>query len=640
MTPGQQSRHKEVILLLRPCAEAASDALDVRELFESLCGILARSGLFPLAWFGYADEGARKIIKPLVHSGDAGSFFEDLKAALRQTDYEDPANVALQSGEVCWIKDLRRDAAFAAIQFSVLERGLTSVVAFPVIWQHRPRGALTLYYSDPEKFGQPTVNLLTEWLIHIEAALTQRIPVPRVSQEGHEAELRALLDVFPQHIALLTAEGRVFYLNRVALDYLGYTLEEMKVNSNFVLHPDEVGRIVSTIMEGFSKGVPFECEYRIRRHDGQFRWFSTQLSPLRDQNGRLIRWCSVATDIHDRKLAAERLQNENILLREEIDRASMFEEIVGHSEKLQAVLGQVTKVAPTDSTVLITGQTGTGKELFARAIHRRSLRSKRAFVAVNCASIPTSLIATELFGHEKGAFTGANQQRLGRFELADGGTIFLDEVGELPPETQVALLRVLQERWVERVGGSRPIAIDVRVVAATNRDLNAAVAAGTFRQDLFYRLNVFPVRVPSLSDRAEDIPLLVEYFVGRYADRMGKRIRNVEKITMDLFQGYGWPGNVRELQNVVERAVILTEGETLCADETWFPIESFQTAPRAASLKTRLTDQEKDLIESALSECRGKVSGPSGAAAKLGIPAATLESKIRSMGINKHRFKN
>ena len=639
MTPGQQSRHKEVILLLRPCAEAASDAHDVRELFESLCGILARSGLFQLAWFGYADEGARKIIKPLIHSGDTGSFFEDLEAALRQTDYEDPSNVALHSGEVCWIKDLRRDAARAPIQFSALELGLTSVVALPVIWQHRPRGALSLYYSDPDKFGQPTVDLLTDWLIHIEAALTQRIPVPSVSQEGHEAELRALLDVFPQHIALLTAECRVFYYNRVALDYYGHTLEEMKATPLEILHPDEAGRTVSKFMEGFSKGVPFEHEYRLRRHDGQFRWFSSQATPLRDEHGRIIRWCGVATDIHDRKLAEERLQNENIALREEIDRASMFEEIVGHSEKLKAVLGQVTKVAPTDSTVLITGQTGTGKELFARAIHRRSLRSKRAFVAVNCASIPTSLIATELFGHEKGAFTGANQQRLGRFELADGGTIFLDEVGELPPETQVALLRVLQERWVERVGGSRPIAIDVRVIAATNRDLNAAVAAGTFRQDLFYRLNVFPVRVPSLSDRAEDIPLLVEYFVGRYADRMGKRIRNVEKITMDLFQGYGWPGNIRELQNVVERAVILTEGETLCADETWFPIGSFQTAPQAASLKTRLTDQEKDLIESALSECRGKVSGPSGAAAKLGIPAATLESKIRSMGINKHRFK-
>jgi transcriptional regulator with GAF, ATPase, and Fis domain len=299
----------------------------------------------------------------------------------------------------------------------------------------------------------------------------------------------------------------------------------------------------------------------------------------------------------------------------------------------------VARVAPTDSTVLITGETGTGKELVARAIHKRSHRSARAFVAVNCAAVPRDLIASELFGHEKGAFSGATQQRLGRFELAGAGTLFLDEVGELPAETQIALLRVLQEHEFERVGGTKSIKTDVRVIAATNRDLQAAIAGGTFRQDLFYRLNVFPVRVPSLSDRAEDIPLLVEYFVGRYADRMGKRIRNVEKTTMDLFQGYGWPGNVRELQNVVERAVILTEGETLCADETWVRIDSFQTAPQAASLKTRLTDQEKDLIESALSECRGKVSGPSGAAAKLGIPAATLESKIRSMGINKHRFK-
>src|SRR5271169_4135610 len=231
MTPGQQSRHKEVILLLKPCAEAASDAQDDRELFQSLCDILARSGLFQLAWLGFADESARKIIKPLIHSGDGGSFFEDLEAAFRQTDYEDPSNVALQSGEACWIKDLRCEEALAPIQFSALERGLTSVVAIPVVWQHRPRGALTLYYSDPEKFGQPTVDLLAEWLIHIEAVLKQRIPVPQVSQEGHEAELRALLDVFPQLIALLTAEGRVFYLNRVGLDYLGYTLEEMKATN-------------------------------------------------------------------------------------------------------------------------------------------------------------------------------------------------------------------------------------------------------------------------------------------------------------------------------------------------------------------------------------------------------------------------
>jgi formate hydrogenlyase transcriptional activator len=317
----------------------------------------------------------------------------------------------------------------------------------------------------------------------------------------------------------------------------------------------------------------------------------------------------------------------------------MFEEIVGNSERLRTVLTHVLKVAPTNSTVLVMGETGTGKELIARAIHRRSPRSKRAFVAVNCAAIPTSLIASELFGHEKGSFTGATQQRLGRFELADGGTIFLDEVGELLPETQIALLRLLQEREVERIGGSGPISVDVRVIAATNRDLSAAVAGGTFRQDLFYRLSVFRVETPSLRERAEDIPMLVEYFMGRYASKMGKRITNIEPSTLNLFQHYAWPGNVRELQNVVERAVILSEGVTFCVDEAWLQRESPQSSQQVSSLKTSLMDREKEMVEAALKQSRGRVSGPAGAAVKLGLPAPTLESKIRSLQINKHRFR-
>jgi formate hydrogenlyase transcriptional activator len=363
------------------------------------------------------------------------------------------------------------------------------------------------------------------------------------------------------------------------------------------------------------------------------------VTPLRDEQGHIIRWCTTGTDIEDRKQAEERMRKENLALREEIDRALMFEEIVGNSERLRAVLTHVVKVAPTDSTVIVMGETGTGKELIARAIHRRSPRARRAFIAVNCAAIPTSLIASELFGHEKGSFTGATQQRLGRFELADGGTIFLDEVGELPPETQVALLRVLQEREVERIGGSGPISVDVRVIAATNRDLSAAVAGGTFRQDLFYRLSVFPIEIPSLRERAEDIPMLVQYFMGRYASKMGKRVKNIEPSTLNLFQRYAWPGNVRELQNVVERAVILSGGETFCVDEAWLQRESPRSFQQVSSLKAILMNREKEMIEAALKESQSRVSGPSGAAAKLGIPAPTLESKIRSLRINKHRFK-
>jgi formate hydrogenlyase transcriptional activator len=336
----------------------------------------------------------------------------------------------------------------------------------------------------------------------------------------------------------------------------------------------------------------------------------------------------------------DQLYKENLALREEIDQASMFEEIVGSSPALQRVLSHVAKVAPTDSTVLITGETGTGKELIARAIHKRSQRSERAFVKVNCAALPSSLIASELFGHEKGAFTGALQRRLGRFELAEGGSIFLDEIGELPPETQIALLRVLQEREFERVGGGQPIASDVRVIAATNRDLKAAVAAGTFRADLFYRLNVFPVEMPPLRDRREDIPLLVEYFIGRYASQAGKKIRHIQKRTLELFQSYAWPGNLRELQNVIERSVILCEDETLSVDENWLSKESDQSQPVARPLPEKLLEQEKEMIESALAASKGRVAGRSGAAAKVGMPPSTLEARIKALKIDKKQFSS
>jgi transcriptional regulator with GAF, ATPase, and Fis domain len=340
------------------------------------------------------------------------------------------------------------------------------------------------------------------------------------------------------------------------------------------------------------------------------------------------------------KLLKDQLYRENIALRDEVDRASMFDEIVGTSNPLKAVLSRIAKVAPTDSTVLITGETGTGKELVARAIHRRSKRSTRAFISVNCAAMPRDLIASELFGHEKGAFTGATKQRLGRFELAHGGTIFLDEVGELPMETQVALLRVLQEQEFERVGGSQTLRVNVRVIAATNRDLEAAIAAGTFRGDLFYRLNVFPIEIPSLRERKEDIPLLVEYFIDRFARKAGKNIRGINKRTLDLLQSYPWPGNIRELQNVIERSVIVSETENFSVDESWLSRQPIATEQnKELALFKRLPSQEKAIIEAALRESGGRVSGPSGAAVKLGIPGSTLDSKIRSLKIDKNRFK-
>src|ERR1700678_2210373 len=385
-----------------------------------------------------------------------------------------------------------------------------------------------------------------------------------------ETELRQILNLAPQYVVVLTPDRTRLYANQMMLDYLGLTLEEWRgTDGHEYFYPDDLERVIRETRDNFLSGLPHESEARFRGKDGKYRWFLLRWNPVRDEQGRVTRWYAAGTDIDDHKHAQQRLQNENIALREEVDQASMFEEIVGSSVALRRVLSQVAKVAPADSTVLILGETGTGKELIARAIHNRSNRPTRAFVRVNCAAIPQSLIASELFGHEKGAFTGATQRRLGRFELAHEGTIFLDEVGELPGETQITLLRGLQEREFERVGGSQSISVDVRVLAATNRNLNAAVDSGSFRQDLFYRLNVFPIEIPPLRERIDDIPILVEYLVERYAKKVGKRITNIRKKTLELFQAYDWPGNIRELQNVVERAVVLSDGDTFWVDQSW-----------------------------------------------------------------------
>src|SRR6267142_725630 len=420
------------------------------------------------------------------------------------------------------------------------------------------------------------------------------------------------------------------------------------------VHPEDRDRVRRAVFVGREdEGSVFDVDYRIVLPSGEIKYIRSTGHPVFNASGDIIEYFGAAVDVteqHEARAALEtaveqiktlkdQLYKENLALRDEVDRVSMFEEIVGSSPALRAVLSRVSKVAPTDSTVLLTGETGTGKELIARAIHKRSQRSSRAFVSVNCAAIPVSLIASELFGHEKGAFTGAFGRRVGRFELAADGTIFLDEVGELPAETQVALLRVLQEREFERVGGNQPIRTNARVVAATNRDLDAAVADGTFRADLFYRLNVFPVDVPALRDRRSDVPLLVEYFTHRYATRVGKRIRGISKNTLGLLVSYPWPGNIRELQNVVERSVVVCETETFSVDESWLSRQPQSPQPEAHLDLGKLVVQEREIIEVALRESRGRVHGPSGAATRLGIPGSTLESKIKSLRINKNGFK-
>jgi transcriptional regulator with GAF, ATPase, and Fis domain len=409
-----------------------------------------------------------------------------------------------------------------------------------------------------------------------------------------------------------------------------------------VLQSDGRDLLKRTIDKMFRDGVRGDVRYWVDHPKKGKRMMHSTGEPVLE-NGKVTRLIGNTLDITEQENALEEIRRlkdelykENIVLREEISSTSMFEEVLGASAVLQRVLALAAKVAPTDSTVLITGETGTGKELIARAIHKRSKRVERSFVGVNCAAIPSALIMSELFGHEKGAFTGAVQRRLGRFELAEGGTLFLDEVGDLPLETQIALLRVLQEREFERVGGAEMLRCDVRVIAATNRDLHSAIASDSFRSDLFYRLNVFPITLPPLRERKEDIPTLVNYFVSRYAQRAGKRIDTIQKKSIEALQEYSWPGNVRELQNVIERSLIIVDSNEFSVDKNWF-LQEFQSSPRVGRASGISTEQER--IEAALAQTKGKVSGRQGAAAILGLPASTLESKIRTLRINKHAYK-
>jgi PAS domain S-box-containing protein len=423
-----------------------------------------------------------------------------------------------------------------------------------------------------------------------------------------------------------------------------------------MMHPEDRDRFNELYERAKIQKTDWNADYRIVLPDGAIKHLHAVHHPVLNESGDLVENFGTAIDVTEQvqarielekafeeiKRLKDQLHDENVVLREQIDQAFMFEEIVGASSALQGVLSRLMKVAPTDSSVLISGETGTGKELVARAIHKRSRRSQRAFVSVNCAALTPSLISSELFGHEKGAFTGAMQRRLGRFELANGGTIFLDEIGELPLDTQVALLRVLQEREFERVGGTQPVKIDVRVIAATNRDLEAAVANGTFRPDLYYRLNVFPIEVPPLRERQDDVLMLLEFFVHRFAQKMGKHFKKIDKQTVELFRSYPWPGNIRELQNVVERSIIVSSDDEFCVDAAWLFRDSRRVSlarqPEPADADEDAS-RERQIIEDALAGSRGRVSGPNGAAARLRVPPSTLEQRIKKLRIRKSHFK-
>ncbi len=536
-----------------------------------------------------------------------------------------PCAMAAYLNEQVIAADLTTETRWAEYEWCpmALEHGMRACWSTPIrSAAGEVLGAFAIYYAEPRTPTRRDQALIDQFThiasITVERERAQSALTHALSKlRQDESELRRITDAIPQTIVVLDTSGVPIYANRAMLDYSGLSAEDV-LTSGFrerFSHPDGLEKLKEQRAAGLSRGLPFELEHRARRKDGEYRWCLVRFNPFRDETGSVVRWYATGTDIDDRVKAEERTRNENQALREQIDRDSMFEDIVGSSEVLRKVLRQVAKVASSDSTILILGETGTGKELIARAIHKRSKRASRAFIGVNCAAIAPSLIASELFGCEKGAYTGATQRRLGRFESASGGTLFLDEVGDLPLD-------------------------DVRVLAATHRDLDALVAEGKFREDLLYRLNVVPILVPSLRDRADDLSLLVEYFIARFGKKAGKKFRAIDDKTLKLFQGYAWPGNVRELQNVIERAVILSDGDSCSVDETWLKLSTSRgIADPAFALNDILHKQEKEMIEGALAESHGRISGRTGAASKLGIPTRTLDSKIKRLGINKYQFK-
>jgi formate hydrogenlyase transcriptional activator len=608
---------------LRASSASAPNSPFAKQLRETLNAIpayawyAAPSGALIFVNKRAADHGGLPKDHPLRFGIDTGASWDSHIEFLHPDDHEETRRI--------WANCLKTERA--------------SEVSFRAV---DAQGGYRWFLSRAEPLRAPDGTML--YWIGINLDIEERMQAEKALRKSEE-ELRQILDLTPQFIAVCGPNRERIYANRVALDYLGLTLDEWFENRPSAdgrpeIHLDDAARLLAQWDTAASNCLPFEVEVRIRGSDGNYRWFLARFSLVRNDDGRKLRWYCACTDIEDRKRHEERLLQENAALRAEISQSSILDEIVGSSDSLRKVLAEVAKVARTDSTVLILGETGSGKELIARAIHRRSRRAARAFVGVNCAAIPISLIASELFGHEKGAFTGATQRRLGRFEVANGGTIFLDEVGDLPPDIQIALLRVLQEREIERVGGDKAVPIDVRVLAATHRDLEKLVSEGKFRQDLFYRLNVVPVTVPPLRERVADIPMLAEYFISRFGKRVGKTFGTIEKKTMDLLRNYSWPGNVRELQNVIERAITLSESEKFSVDEAWITRKAAAIPQSNAALDSALQAHEKRAIESALEQCRGRVSGPGGAAAKLGMRGSTLESRIRRFGIDKYRFKS
>ncbi len=464
----------------------------------------------------------------------------------------------------------------------------------------------------------------------------------RTTIAGVEKKFQNLIEGSIQGI-MVRRNFKVLFANQAMADTLGFdSIDDLigaDISETILTHQREEGiALYKRVMRGEPIKNPIESQ--LRRKDGSLIWVE-RIHTRVDWEGEPA-LLATTTEITKRKRAERalkralaevkilknRLQAECIYLQEEIKTQHNFENVIGQSEILKKILHRLERVAATDATVLILGETGTGKELLARAVHNLSDRRDRPLVKVNCAALPANLIESELFGHERGAFTGALIQKIGRFELADGGTIFLDEIGELPLELQAKLLRVLQEGVVERIGNPKSVKVDVRIIAATNRDLQQAVQTGAFRDDLFYRLNVFPIESPPLRQRKEDIPLLVQHFVDKHAVRLGKKIDSISLQLFEALQAYPWPGNIRELENVVERAIILTNGPQLLIGEFELPNKSL---PKSA----RLSDIERAHILTVLQDCGWKITGQHGAAKRLALPASTLRDRMRKLEISR-----
>jgi PAS domain S-box-containing protein len=621
---------------LRDLAARSMEAKEIDEACRIAAEVMAENRYdLPFALF-YLPEDDRKQARLVASVGlNPAEPASPAKTELTEASSLWPISRAFETNSVQQVDNL--EEYFGPLPGGPWNESPRSGLVLPItlVGQHVPT-ALVIAGISPRRQIDAAYREFLDSASKLIAATFMRV------QAYQSLAVREIVDLIPVMIGVMKPDGSVLYRNKSCLDYTGFSIEEAMepdaISRGF--HPEDIERLREERRSAMLGNKPFAIEERIRRKDGQYRWFLGQFNPWLDERGQVVRWYATGTDIDARVRAEELTRSENMALREQIERDSMFEDIVGSSEPVRKVVYQLRKIAPSDSTVLILGETGTGKELIARAIHKQSNRSERAFIAVNCAAIPPSLIASELFGHEKGAFTGATQRRLGRFEAANGGTIFLDEVGDLPPEVQISLLRVLQEREIERVGSNKPIPVDVRVLAATHRNLEKLVSEAKFREDLLYRLNVLPIRMPSLRERGDDISLLVEYFIGRFGKKAGKQFRAIDRSSLKLLREYVWPGNVRELQNVIERAVILSDSETLAVDKSWFKREPVETPRPATALSGALLQQERDIIEAALAESSGRVAGPAGAAAKLGVPARTLDSKIKRLQIDKYRFKS